>query len=125
LVGSGDGSCPGWVAVGVVQAGGGVWVGKMTAPEVTVGLNTAVMVRSGVGKTIGVGDVTNGKLQASIAKARAETARIEIRLVLFMLASQRNHKLTYIFIIDDLAQTNLDHYLKFLAELNRELTLDW
>ena len=79
-------------------------MGKMTTPEVTVGLNTAVMVRSGVGKTIGVGEVTNGKLQASIATAKADRMRIILRLYLFILASQRNHKLTFIFIIDDLTR---------------------
>ena len=53
-----------------------------------MGLNTAVMVRSGVGNTIGVGDETNGKLQASIAIAKATRTMIGIRLIFFTYASQ-------------------------------------
>ena len=72
LVGSAVGCRPGGVAVGLDQAGGSVWVGNMTAAGVSVGLNKAVMVRSGVGNANGVGEATKGKLQASIDSARAK-----------------------------------------------------
>lgn len=88
FVGSGDGSCPSWVGVGVLKAGGEVCVGKMAAPPVTVGLKTAVMVRSGVGNTIGVGDEIKGKLQASMAIANAAMATTGNRLIFFILASR-------------------------------------
>ena len=52
------------MAVGLDQAGGWVWVGKITAGEVRVGLKRAVIVKSGVGNTKGVGEATKGKLQA-------------------------------------------------------------
>jgi hypothetical protein len=58
---------PGDVAVGLDQAGGWVWVGKITAGAVRVGLKRAVMVRSGVGNAKGVGEATKGKLQARSA----------------------------------------------------------
>ena len=67
------GCSPGGVAVGLLHDGGSVWVGKITGTEVTVGLKRAVMVKSGVGNTNGVGEATKGKLQASIESAR--TAR--------------------------------------------------
>ncbi len=89
FVGSGVGSWPNWVEVGRAKGGGEVCVGNMTDPSVTVGLNTAVMVRSGVGNTIGVGDETKGKLQASMATARAVKAIIGFRLIRIIIASQK------------------------------------
>ena len=86
-VGIGDGSCPGWVEVGLAHAGGKVWVGKMTCFEVTVGLNSAVMVKSGVGKLKGVGEGTKGKLHANDANANKPMARSGKRHFLFMLPS--------------------------------------
>ena len=86
-VGIGDGSCPGWVEVGLAHAGGIVWVGKMTGCEVTVGLNNAVKVKSGVGKTIGVGDEIKGKLQASEAKINNPSTKMGYRFFLIMLPS--------------------------------------
>lgn len=67
LVGIVVGCRPGDVAVGLDQAAGWVWVGKITAGAVRVGLKSAVMVRSGVGNAKGVGEATKGKLQASSA----------------------------------------------------------
>ncbi len=100
----------------------------MTAAWVTVGLKTAVIVRSGVGKTIGVGDETNGKLQASIAKATAPSARIGYRLIVFMLTSRRIIQLTCSHIIDDLApslmKSFVDNNLININGKNKELTLD-
>jgi hypothetical protein len=52
----------------------------MITGEVTVGLNSAVMVKSGVGKTNGVGEATNGKLQASIDSARNAQAKMGIQM---------------------------------------------
>jgi hypothetical protein len=76
LVGVKDGCSPGGVAVGLFQAEGRVWVGKITGGEVIVGLNNAVIVRSGVGKTKGVGDATKGKLHARVLNNRNPTAVI-------------------------------------------------
>jgi hypothetical protein len=59
------GNMPGGVVVGLCQAGGIVCVGKITAFVVIVGLKSAVIVRSGVGKANGVGEAIKGKLQAS------------------------------------------------------------
>ncbi len=74
-VGGNVGTWPGGVAVGLSQAGGTVCVGKITAPGVTVGLKSAVIVKSGVGKVNGVGDAMKGKLHASAAIANNPTAR--------------------------------------------------
>lgn len=60
LVGVAEGSCPIDVGVGLFQAGGDVCVGNMTGGAVMVGLKTAVIVKSGVGKTNGVGEEING-----------------------------------------------------------------
>lgn len=60
FVGVDDGSWPIGVDVGLTHAGTEVCVGNITACEVTVGLKTAVIVRSGVGKTIGVGEEIKG-----------------------------------------------------------------
>jgi hypothetical protein len=60
FVGVEDGSWPTGVDVGLTHAGTEVCVGKITGFAVTVGLKTAVIVRSGVGKTIGVGDEIKG-----------------------------------------------------------------
>ena len=86
-VGIGDGSRPGCVDVGLAHAAGKVWVGKMTCFEVTVGLNSAVIVKSGVGKTIGVGDEIKGKLQASEAKINNPSTIMGYRCFLIMLPS--------------------------------------
>jgi hypothetical protein len=59
----------------------------MTATDVKVGLNKAVMVRSGVGKTKGVGEAMKGKLQASIDSARTAMARRGMRILLLTPAS--------------------------------------
>jgi hypothetical protein len=59
----------------------------MTATDVKVGLNMAVMVRSGVGKTKGVGEAMKGKLQASIDSANAARARRDMRVFFIMPAS--------------------------------------
>ena len=60
FVGVDDGSWPTGVGVGLTHAGTEVCVGNITGGTVIVGLNTAVIVRSGVGKTIGVGEEING-----------------------------------------------------------------
>ena len=95
LVGREVGCRPGGVAVGLDQAGGSVWVGNMTATEVSVGLNKAVMVRSGVGNTKGVGEATKGKLQASIESARAARAKRGMRSIFLTPASVRVTKCGY------------------------------
>jgi hypothetical protein len=59
----------------------------MTGIEVKVGLNMAVMVKSGVANSNGVGDATKGKLQASIASANAPMARIGTRFFILTPAS--------------------------------------
>jgi len=73
----------------------------MTGIEVTVGLNKAVMVRSGVGKLKGVGDATKGKLQASNDIASATMARIG-NLLIFTPTSRKRYTIQSIIIIDDL-----------------------
>ena len=83
LLGIAVGWKPGGIAVGLLQDGGSVWVGKITATEVMVGLKRAVMVKSGVGNTNGVGEATKGKLQASIESAR--TARLSNGKRIFFL----------------------------------------
>jgi hypothetical protein len=87
LVGVRLGCSPGGVAVGLLHAGGRVWVGKTTGGEVIVGLNNAVIVRSGVGKTKGVGDATKGKLQARLLNTRNPTAVIRKTCLLFIRPS--------------------------------------
>ena len=93
LVGNAVGCRPGGVAVGLDQAGGSVWVGNMTGAEVSVGLNKAVMVRSGVGNANGVGEATKGKLQASIDNARAARAKRGMRSFFFTPASDRGYQM--------------------------------
>ena len=80
MVGVEVGSSPGGVAVGLLQAGGSVWVGKIISTEVEVGLKRAVIVKSGVGNTKGVGDATKGKLHASIENARAAKPSMGIHI---------------------------------------------
>ena len=89
-----DGSKPWGVEVGLLQAGGEVWVGKITGAEVRVGLNNAVMVKSGVGKTNGVGEATKGKLQASISKARKPSVISGEYLFLFFMISSPDSNLS-------------------------------
>jgi hypothetical protein len=48
------------------------------------------MVRSGVGKTIGVGDETKGKLHANMAIARDAREKNRYRLFDFIIASRIN-----------------------------------
>jgi len=74
LVGVRLGNWPGGVVVGLLQAGGKVCVGNTTGIDVTVGLNNAVIVRSGVGNTKGVGEATNGKLQANTINPNVPSA---------------------------------------------------
>ena len=62
----------------------------MTTPPVTVGLKTAVMVRSGVGNTIGVGDEIKGKLQASEVKISIPSIRSRVLCVRIMSPSVNN-----------------------------------
>ncbi len=52
-----------------------------------MGLNNAVMVRSGVANANGVGEATKGKLQASIDNARTAMARRGMRILLLTPAS--------------------------------------
>ena len=82
------GCSPEGVAVGLLHDGGSVWVGKITGTEVTVGWKRAVMVKSGVGNTNGVGEATKGKLQASIESARAAKPSSGKR-ILFLTPSSR------------------------------------
>lgn len=86
-VGIGEGSWPSWVKVGLAHAGGMVCVGNITGLEVTVGLNIAVIVKSGVGNPNGVGEGTNGKLHARDTNANKPTAWSGKRHFLFMLPS--------------------------------------
>ncbi len=88
FVGVADGSWPIGVGVGLNHAGCDVCVGKTTGAEVTVGLNTAVIVKSGVGKTIGVGEEIKGKLQASIARNNKLTTTNGNRQILIIFSSQ-------------------------------------
>lgn len=62
-------------------------VGNPTGGAVTVGLKRAVIVRSGVGKTIGVGEEIKGKLQARAVKIITPIIRYRTRGFLYMLAS--------------------------------------
>ena len=71
-VGSGVGGNGDSVGVGLSTGGGRVKVGNPIGGVGWVGLNTAVMVKSGVGKTIGVGAETNGKLQARTSSTACE-----------------------------------------------------
>ena len=68
-------------------------MGKMTATEVSVGLNKAVMIRSGVGNANGVGEATKGKLQASIDIARAARAKMGMRSFFLTPASDRGYQM--------------------------------
>ena len=103
FVGVADGSWPIGVGVGLNHAGCDVCVGKTTGAEVTVGLNTAVIVKSGVGKTIGVGEEIKGKLHASIARNNKLTTRKGDCLILIILSSQSQILHTNSNIIDHLA----------------------
>jgi hypothetical protein len=75
------------VGVGLEKGSGEVCVGNMAAPSVTVGLNTAVIVKSGVGNTIGVGEETKGKLQAIESKTSNPIIKKSVRFCLTMLPS--------------------------------------
>ena len=66
-----------------------------------MGLNNAVMVRSGVANANGVGEATKGKLQASIDNASATMARIG-NLFIFTPTSRDRYTTQSITIIDDL-----------------------
>jgi hypothetical protein len=74
----------GEVAVGIA-ATGRVAVGITKGGEVRVGKKTAVMVRSGVGKTIGVGVLAKEKLQARATSATNPTAKIGDRYLWIIL----------------------------------------
>jgi hypothetical protein len=86
---------------GVVGLGGatvgirGDWVGINPVAVGTVGegLNTAVMVRSGVGKTGSVGAPRKGKLQARPARTSSPTAIKTKRLVFIALLIQSKNPL--------------------------------
>lgn len=86
-VGHGEGGSCDSVGTGLSDGGWKVNVGNPTAGVACVGLKTAVMVRSGVGKTIGVGAETNGKLQARAVRINIPVIKIGIRFVFFMVAS--------------------------------------
>ncbi len=86
-VGSGVGGTGESVGTGLSNGGGRVKVGNPTGGVGCVGLNTAVMVKLGVGKTIGVGAETNGKLQASADKINKPVINSGIRNGFFMLPS--------------------------------------
>jgi hypothetical protein len=66
--------------------GGGVWLGKgwvgikaVLVGTVGDGKNTAVMVRSGVGKTGSVGVPTKGKLQANAVRVSSPAINKNVR----------------------------------------------
>jgi hypothetical protein len=84
------------VGVGVLKAGGEVCVGKMAALPVTVGLKTAVMVRSGVGNTIGVGDEIKGKLQASEVITSTPIINRRFCFCLFILPSLTDNSINFL-----------------------------
>jgi hypothetical protein len=86
-VGTGVGGTRDWLGTGLFNGGGKVNVGNPTGGVGSVGLNTAVMVKSGVGKTIGVGADTNGKLQASAVKINNPAIKSGILVVCFLLPS--------------------------------------
>ena len=94
---------PGGVVVGLSQAGGNVCVGKISALVVIVGLNSAVMVRSGVGNANGVGEAIKGKLHASVVRAINPIARSGKRILFLMLTSLTP-------ILFDLIHQNYDHF---------------
>jgi hypothetical protein len=74
------------VLIALVFVGRSVATG-LTGMEVIVGLKTAVMVRSGVGKTIGVGAAVKGKLHAMDARINTLTTAVIMISFLSMLAS--------------------------------------
>jgi len=103
------------LTVGISADGGIVWVGSgwvgINAVELGViggGLNMAVMVRSGVGKTgWGVGLVKKGKLQARAARmSNPATRNNEWRIFIMPPASlgkqHKSERNTAILILDDI-----------------------
>ena len=75
----------------------------MTGGEVTVGLNTAVIVKSGVGKTNGVGEEIKGKLQANIARDNIQTTTKGYSRFLIILSSHSQLLQANSYIIEHLA----------------------
>ena len=71
-------------------------MGKITGFVVTVGLNRAVIVRSGVGNTIGVGEATNGKLQAKTINPNIPMAINTLYFFVIILSSQETDPFTLI-----------------------------